>query len=132
MKYKTLRKKHTKEYVVLGFRDNFKCLFEVYTTEIPRLQPMTASMNLLKEMYGSYDLRGYSFEDFEFVELDVIDADVIGADIRNKLTPFNSMIMLHKLIKNDKYEESKVALEKLLDDAINRSEECVKYLSNLL
>jgi len=132
MKYKALRKVDTKEFVIMEFHDNFKCLLNVYTTEIPRLQPTTATKELLTEMYDGYDLRGYDLNDFEFVEIEVIESGVLGADIRNKLSPINSVIDLYRILKNKKHEEKRAELEKLLDDAINRSAVCVKYLSNLL
>jgi hypothetical protein len=132
MKVKALRKKDTKEFVVIDFNSSFKCLLGVYTTEVPKLQPVTATMEHFKKLYADYDLRGYSFEDFEYAELDVFDAGVLGADIRNKLTPFNSVIDLHNLLKKRWDKEKRKSLKRLQEMAVERSRESVEYLKNLL
>jgi hypothetical protein len=132
MKVKALRKKDTKEFVVMDFNENFKCLLGVYTTEVPKLQPVSATMEHFKMLHAGYDLRGYDFEDFEYAKLDVFDGDMVGADIRNKLTPFNSMIDLHGLLKKRMDKEKKDSLKRLLEKVIEQSRESIEYLKNLL
>lgn len=132
MKYKALRKKDTKEFVILEFHTNFNCLLAVYTTEIPKLQPISASMDLLKEMYQTYDLNGYSFDDFEFVELELTETGEIGADIRNKLTPFKSLASILKKYLEMEEGEKKESIKEILNAEIKQSEISVKYLTDLL
>ncbi|MFA5366356.1 MAG: hypothetical protein WC333_00335 [Dehalococcoidia bacterium] len=133
MKFKTLRKKSSKEFVHIEMNSSFMCLLGVYTTEIPRLQPITATMEKLKELYAGYDMQGWSFDDFELVVLDIIDGDAIGADIRNKLTPLKNLISMLRVLKTRKMDKDKrKRLKELVQKEMEQGDTCIDYLTNLL
>jgi len=133
MKFKALRKKNSKEFVHIEMNSSFKCLLGVYTTEVPRLQPITASIERLKELYEGYDLRGWSFDDFELVELDIIDGDTIGADIRNKLTPLKNLISMLRALKTRKMDkDTRKRIKDLVQKEMEQGDISIDYLTNLL
>lgn len=133
MKFKTLRKKDTKEFVVIHINDNFQTIFGVYTTETPVLQPMTATMELYKEFYEKYDWGAYDIDEYELIELDIIDTDAVGADIRNKLSPLSNLISMLKALKTRKLDkEKRTGIKKLIEKEMSQGEISIDYLTNLL
>ncbi len=133
MKFKTFRKKDTKEFIYIHINDNFQTIFGVYTTETPVLMPMTATMVLYKEMYGKYDWGDYNIDDYELIELDIIDADAVGADIRNKLTPLKNLISMLRALKTRKFDKDKrKGMKELVEREMLQGEICIDYLTNLI
>jgi hypothetical protein len=65
MKAKTLRRKDTHEYIVIMEVNGFNVR---YTSELPYLQPMTATIELMKNYYQDPEI---NFDDLELIELDI-------------------------------------------------------------
>jgi hypothetical protein len=140
MKFKALRNKETKEFVEI---QNFGGMNILFTSELPKPQPMTATIELMKVLYDGGLTKipqGFSIDDLELVEFEMNEADAtfaIGADIRNKLTPIQNLLALLKIYfteSSDKaFEYNKK--QKLVRHIVKEreiSEEMVKYLANLL
>jgi len=126
----------------------------VFISELPNPQPLTATIDLMKQIYDGELSDGidFDFNDFELVEFEMNEVDstfAIGADIRNKLTPIQNLLALLKIYfteSSDKsFEENKnTIIIKMLDDnkkqklvrhivkEMEISGEVVKYLANLL
>jgi hypothetical protein len=139
MKFKALRNKETKEFVEI---QKFGGINVVFTSELPNPQPLTATIDLMKQIYDGELSDGidFDFNDFELVEFEMNEADstfAYGADIRNKLTPIQNLLALLKIYfteSSDKsFEDNKK--QKLVRHIVKEreiSEEMVKYLANLL
>jgi hypothetical protein len=151
MRFKALRNKETKEFVEI---QKFGGINVVFISELPNPQPLTATIDLMKQIYDGELSDGidFDFNDFELVEFEMNEVDstfAIGADIRNKLTPIQNLLALLKIYfteSSDKsFEENKnTIIIKMLDDnkkqklvrhivkEMEISGEVVKYLANLL
>jgi len=66
------------------------------------------------------------------VEFEMFETNTVGADIRNKLSPIKNLLCMLKHVKTEENPEIKTALQKIIDDEINKCEEIVEYLANLL
>jgi hypothetical protein len=126
MKAKTLRRIDTKEFVHISLSHN-NC-YMAYTSDLPKLMPMTCTIDGLKFMYKN-DLEYIFFDDYELIEVDVCNTEEIGADIRNKLTPIKNLLSLLTLADVFDLEEKPY---KLLLKEIEQCEVSLKYLSELL
>jgi|ERR1035437_2409633 hypothetical protein len=135
MKFKALRiKKEPKEFVTI---DTINNVMIMYTGELPKPQPLTATMEGLKDYYrNSTPLPDQiTLDDLELVEFDLIESDVIGADIRNKLSsPLNLVLMLEIYLKPNVAHASEESqkLYELIKKEMKQSAVCINYLSNLL
>lgn len=139
MRFKALRNKETKEFVEI---QKFGGINVVFISELPNPQPLTATIDLMKQIYDGELSDGidFDFNDFELVEFEMNEVDstfAIGADIRNKLTPIQNLLALLKIYfteSSDKaFEYNKK--QKLVRHIVKEreiSEEMVKYLANLL
>ena len=139
MRFKALRNKKTKEFVEI---QKFGGINVVFISELPNPQPLTATIDLMKQIYDGELSDGidFDFNDFELVEFEMNEVDstfAIGADIRNKLTPIQNLLALLKIYfteSSDKaFEYNKK--QKLVRHIVKEreiSEEMVKYLANLL
>src|ERR1035437_10315493 len=95
MKFKTLRtKKEPKKFVHI---DTIATTMILYTGDLPKPQPLTATMEGMKDYYKN-DIplpNQITLGDHELVEFDLIESGVVGADIRNKVSsPLNLVLML--------------------------------------
>lgn len=130
MKAKALRFKDTKEFVSIQFFGEEPI---VGSCDLPTIQPMTATISGMKNVYENEDMEDlFDFDNMEFVEVDIIDAGEVGADIRNKLTPPLNLVSLLKLYFKETDEEKKMTLEKYIKKEMKQSEKSVKYIANLL
>jgi len=131
MKFKALRNIETKEFVEIVNHDG---TYVVYTHELPNPQPMTATIELMKQYYDEYHPLPpeINLDNYELVEFDCIESGVVGADIRNKLTPLLNLIALCGLLLKDEHPEKKDALKNLLKKEMETSKICIKYLVKLL
>ena len=124
MKFKTLRKIDTKEFVhILTLTE-----ISLFTGEMPNLMTVQTTMEDLIKYYGD----GFSPIDLniELVELDVIVENEIGADIRNKLTPVKNLVTM---LKNAVFlRNGDVKMQAIIKKEIKKCEESIKYLTNLL
>lgn len=132
MKFKALRDKKTKEFIHL-LDLNGKVV--VATGEIPNLQPLSATIELMKELYPSEKFNDISHDvevEFEFVELDIIDSGEIGADIRNKLTPPVNLLALLEIYFNENSIVEKTTVMNLIKKEMKQTKKSVEYLAKLL
>jgi len=132
MKVKALRNKYTKEFIHIEALGDEP---QVSTSELPKLQPETATIELMQKFYEEEDYfedLEVRWEKFEFVEFDLIEFGEIGADIRNKLTPSYNLVALVELFLKEEDSDKKSKLKKLIKKEIIQSKESVKYIANLL
>ncbi len=133
MKFKALRtKREPKEFVLLNFQDGS---FNVYTSELPNPQPMTATIEGMKEYFSKFSddellPEDFNLDDFELVEIEAYEADTVGADIRNKLSsPLNLAVMMERYLEAPEKNEK---LLELIKKEIEHTKNCVEYIANLL
>ena len=132
MKVKTLRFKDTKEFVHIQEFGGKPCVF---TSDLPHIQPMTATMELMKKMMkkaGDYEGLDLNLEEVELVEFNLIEVGEVGADIRNKLSPYNNLVALIELFLMEREHGKKVELKKFIRKEIIQSKKSIKYLAGLL
>ena len=139
MRFKALRNKETKEFVEI---QKFGGINVVFISELPNPQPLTATIDLMKQIYDGELSDGidFDFNDFELVEFEMNEVDstfAIGADIRNKLTPIQNLLALLKIYFTESSDKSfeynkKQKLVRHIVKEREISEEMVKYLANLL
>lgn len=97
MKIKVLRtKKEPKEFVHIDY-DEQHSVFSTFTSDIPKPQPSTATIDKMVEHYPHVN-----FDEFEMVEFELVELNTIGADIRNKLTPPKNLIAMLELFFSQK------------------------------
>ena len=131
MKVKALRDKDTKEFIHF-IQYGEKTM--VCTSEIPNIQPMSATIELMKEIYPKekfYD-NFDDLDDFELVEFDLIETGEVGADIRNKLSPYHNLVALVEVLLQETDHNKRKELKKFIRKEIIQSEKSVKYLAGLL
>jgi len=126
MKAKTLRFKDTKEFAhvleggILG------------TSDIPDILPMTASMDALKKYYETIDPeKEVPYDILEVVEMDITESGEVGADIRNKLGPPKNLVALLTEYFDVPEVPDFQKLERAIRQEMNKTKECVEYLSKL-
>ena len=132
MKVKAIRDKDTKEFIHLVTMGE-KVM--VCTGDLPSIHPLTATIELMKEIYPKEKVidGGYNdFDNFELVEYDLIEAGEVGADIRNKLSPYNNLVALVELLLEEENCDKKIKLKKFIRKEIVQSKKSVKYLAGLL
>ena len=129
MKVKALRDKDTKEFIyIMKMGEKFM----VFTGDIPHVQPMTATMELMKEIYPLKDCEFDNYNNFELVEFDLIETGVVGADIRNKLTPYNNLMALVRLYLDETDVDKQMRLKEFIWKELKQSKKSIKYIANLL
>lgn len=135
MKFKALRtKKEPKEFVHI---DTIATTMILYTGDLPKPQPLTATMEGMKDYYKN-DIplpNQITLDDLELVEFDLIESGVVGADIRNKLSsPLNLVLMLEVYFEPNvaHASEERQKLYELIKKEMKQSAVCINYLSDLL
>lgn len=132
MKVKALRDKDTKEFIyIMKLGEKFM----VFTGEIPQVQPLTATMELMKEIYPLKECEFDDFNNFELVEFDLIEAGEVGADIRNKLSPPKNLVELLEVFFGDKVayaSEERKELAEIIKREMKQTKVSVEYLAKLL
>lgn len=135
MKFKALRYKDTKEFVHIEQLGEEP---EIFTSEIPKLQPETATLEAMKEMFEDndyYEGLELDWERLELVELEMFEANTVGADIRNKLSPPKNLVSLLEV-----FYEGRIAyatperqkLHELIIKEMAQTKISVEYIANLL
>ncbi len=140
MKFKALRtKREPHEFVEISFHNHDeypdKGTWIISTSGLPNLQPITATMELMKVYYNQQKVPlppEINLDDYELVEFDCIESGVVGADIRNKVTPILNLIALCDIILKDEHTEKKEVIKSLLKKEMETSKICIKYLIKLL
>lgn len=102
---------------------------EVFTSDLPNIQPMTATMKLMKNIYGD---KCFDLDKFELVEFDLIETGEVGADIRNKLTPYKNLVALVELLLDENDGDDRLKLKKFIRKEIVQSKKSVEYIAKLL
>ena len=133
MKVKALRYKDTKEFVHI--EEVFDDEPQIFTSGLPKVQPITATLETIKDYIENNDY----FEDLEIdwdrielVEFYFIELDIIGADIRNKLTPPKNLVALFETYFDTICEVRREALAKLIKKEMKQVKKSVDYLAKLL
>ena len=136
MKVKTLRYKEEhnpfKEFVHLKKMNG---AYQKFTSDIPKLQPVTATMELLKKAYPLEECDFDSFDDLELVEFELVEKNTVGADIRNKLSPSLNLVSLLEIFFEPKIahvSEERAKLAELIQEEMKKSKESIEYIANLL
>jgi len=137
MKFKALRKKEEpKEFVEI---QDFGGMNVVFTSELPNPQPMTATMDLMKQVYEGKFPPDFNFDDYELVEFEMYEADTVGADIRNKLSPPKNLVAMLEVFFTEPFEPRSDLQRMKQNDLIRfikkemiQTKESVKYLADLL
>jgi len=134
MKIKALRtKKEPKEFIHIEIETGYNS-FDVFTSDIPKILPITATIEEMKEYYEDWGCE-VDFEPFELVEFDLIESGEVGADIRNKLTPSLNLVAMLELYFKDNVAhatEERENLARLIKSEMKKSKENIKYIANLL
>jgi hypothetical protein len=135
MKFKVLRTKtEPKEFVTI---DTLGKIMIMYTGDLPKPQPLTATIEGLKEYYrNSTPLPDqFTLDDLELVEFEMYEADTVGADIRNKLSPPKTLVSLleeyfgaHTAHASEKGQK----LYELIRKEMEQTKINIKYIAELL
>jgi len=136
MKVKALRYKDTKEFVHI--EEVFDDEPQIFTSGLPKVQPITATLETIKDYIENNDY----FEDLEIdwdrielVEFYFIELDIIGADIRNKLTPPKNLVSMLEIFFKPKIahvSEERTELAELIKKEMKQVKKSVDYLAKLL
>lgn len=129
MKFKALRyKAEPKEFVEIS---NFGGTYMLFTSELPKPQPVTATMEGLKAYYTEYCPLPpeINLDDFELVEYEAFEVNTVGADIRNKLSPCLNLLALLQLYFNEFNTDKKNKLLGFIDKEMKK---VMKILNILL
>ena len=121
MKYKTLRKIDTKEYINIYAFSSFG-----FTSEIPQLLSINTNIETMRNSLPDTD-----FSNYEMIEVEVLNSGEIGADIRNKLTPLKNLLAILKN-KNNIYNLDEIKYDKLMKKNIESCEISIDNLTDLL
>jgi len=108
---------------------------QVFTSDLPYLQPETATIEGMKKLFEENDMYeglDLDLDKVELVELEVIDSGEIGADIRNKLSPYNNLVSLVELYLKETNVDKQAMLKKFIWKEIKQSKKSIKYIANLL
>ena len=135
MKIKALRTKaEPKEFVTIDTLDKVMIM---YTGELPKPQPLTATMESLKDYYKDCTPLPdqITLDDLELVEFELYEVDTVGADIRNKLTPPLNLIALLRIYFTPNVahaSEERAKLYEYIKKEMENAEKNIKYIANLL
>jgi hypothetical protein len=139
MKFKTLRTKtEPKEFVII---DTIASMMILYTSDLPKPQPLTATMENIKEYYrNSIPLPDQTtLDDLELVEFEMYEADTVGADIRNKLSPPKTLVSLLETFFTEPFEPrsnldrmKQNDLIRLIKKEMKETKISIKYIADLL
>ena len=139
MKFKALRTKtEPKEFVTI---DTLGKIMIMYTGDLPKPQPLTATIEGLKEYYrNSTPLPDQTtLDDLELVEFEMYEADTIGANIRNKLSPPKSLVSMLEIFFTEPFEPrsnldrmKQNDLIRLIKKEMKETKINIKYIADLL
>jgi len=137
MKFKALRTiREPKEFVHI---DTIATTMILYTCDLPKPQPLTATLEGIKEYYKNDTPLPdqLTLDDLELIEFEMYEANTVGPDIRNKLTPpLNLMALLRIYFSETDDKEKDIANKERILPFIKKemvkSEENIKYIANLL
>lgn len=136
MKAKALRYKDTKEFIHIDHEHGGEEPM-IFTSTLPKLQPETADLEVMKELFENndyYEGLELDFDEVELVELDIIDTGEVGADIRNKLSPPKNLIALLEVFFKDNvgYTDERRILVDIIQKEMEQSKKSIDYIADLL
>lgn len=135
MKVKALRYKDTKEFVWVEEQGGEPMVF---TSAIPKVQPDTATLKDMREIFESEDYyEGLELDwvRLELAEFHLVETNTIGADIRNKLSPSLNLVSLLEVFFEDNVvyaDEKRAELVELIKAEMKMSKRSIDYLAKLL
>jgi len=134
MKVKALRYKDTKEFIHIEHDGEEPMIF---TSILPRIQPETADLEVMKELFENNDIYEgleLDFNNVELIEFDLIESGEVGADIRNKLSsPKNLIGLLEVFFKyNVGYTDERRKLVDIIQKEMEQSKKTIDYIADLL
>jgi hypothetical protein len=139
MKFKALRKKaEPQEFVII---DTLSDVMILYTSDLPKPQPLTATMQNLKNYYAKYTPLPdqTTLDDLELVEFEMYEADTVGADIRNKLSPPKGLVSMLEIFFTEPFEPrsdldrmKQNDLIRLIKKEMEQTKISIKYIADLL
>jgi hypothetical protein len=82
MRFKALRKKETKEFVEIR---EFNGMNVAFISELPNPQPITATVEMMKQVYENHSNLKYdfNFDDYELVEFEFTEVVIFNLKINN-------------------------------------------------
>lgn len=132
MKFKALRTiEEPKEFVHI---DKIGNTMLMYTCDLPRPQPLTATLKVIKEYYKN-DIPlpdQLTLDDLELVEFEMYEADTVGSDIRNKLSPPKNLVDMLETYFGMDDGHCKEKLLILIEKEMKQTKISVEYIANLL
>lgn len=135
MKVKALRYRDTKEFVHIE-NDGEEPV--VYTSTLPKIQPETATLELIKELFENNDIyEGLELDmnNIELVEFDFIEFGEVGADIRNKLCSQKNLVCLlerYFSVNVAHVSEERTQLAEYIKKEMKQSKINIDYIADLL
>lgn len=135
MKVKALRYKDTKEFVHIE-NDGEEPV--IYTSSLPKVQPETATLEVMKELFENndfYEGLELDFNKVELVEFDLIDYGEVGADIRNKLSSQKNLVCLlerYFSVNVAHVSEERTQLAEYIKKEMEQSKINIDYIADLL
>ena len=108
---------------------------EVFTSDLPKLQPETVTLEVMKTMMEEndyYEGLELDWDNVELVEFELVEKNTIGADIRNKLSPILTLSDLINIYFKEKDEEKGEKLVRFIKEENAKVIRIIKYLSDLL
>lgn len=135
MKFKALRtKREPQEFVHIDTLDKMMIM---YTCDLPKPQPLTATMEGLKDYYKDCTPLPdeLTLDDLELVEFELYEANTVGADIRNKLSPPKNLVSLLELyfsVNVVHASEERTKLVEFIKKEMAQTKISVDYIAKLL
>ena len=130
MKVKALRHKESKEFIHIEKIGGIGGTYELYTSSIPKIQPATATIESMEQIFKNEKTEFLNFNDYELIEF-----GEVGADIRNKLTPPKTLVALLEMFfkENVAYvSEDRTELVKIIKKEMEQTKISVEYIADLL
>jgi hypothetical protein len=132
MKFKALQtKREPKEFVHI---DTIATTMILYTGDLPKPQPLSATLEGMKDYYKS-DIPlpdSLTLDDLELVEFEIFEANTVGADIRNKLSPPKNLVSMLEIYFAMEAGEKKEKLLILIEKEMAQTKKSIEYIANLL
>ena len=129
MKVKALRDKDTKEFIHIEMIGN---KYLIFTSSIPKVQPGSATMEMMESIYPLKECDFDNFNHLELVEFDLIEAGKVGADIRNKLSPPLNLVELLEEYFNPESVLDNKTIKKFIKKEMKQAKKSIDYLAKLL
>lgn len=130
MKFKALRTKQKPKQFIQIMNINDSWIIEYSTLPYPL--PISTTLEKIIELVNENRNVNIDFDKYELIEFEMIETNAIGADVQNKLTSFSNLIALLKLYFDENDLSNKEKLLPYIKKEIKKSNNIIKYISNLL